>query len=86
MAGWLLDEASFSGECKWWSGPVGLNVLERLRDATGRTTYYTDRREGHYYFLFSHSGFTDDLKQRRDKDPSLRLLAPRELLGGEEHR
>jgi len=80
VAGRLLDEASFSGECKWWGGPVGLNVLVDLRDTTGRTTYYADRTDGHHYLLFSRSGFTDDMKQCRDGDPSIRLLGPRELL------
>ena len=84
VAGRLLDEASFSGECKWWSGPVGLNVLERLRDTTGRTTYFADRVGGLHYLLFSRSGFTDDLKRCRDEDPSIRLLGPEELLGGDD--
>ena len=71
-----------------WAGradPVGLNVLEHLRDTTGRTTYYADRGDGLYHLLFSRSGFTSDLKHCRDEDPSIRLLGPNELLGRGEH-
>jgi len=82
VAGRLLDKAYVSGECKWWSGPVGVNVLEHLRDTTGRTAYYADPKAQLYYLLFSRSGFTDDLKLYGDGDPSVRLLGPNELLGG----
>lgn len=80
VAGRLLDDVSFSGECKWWSGPVGLNVLERLQDAAGRTRYYADRRDDQFYLLFSRAGFTDELQRRCREDPYVRLIAPGDLL------
>jgi len=87
VAGRLLNEVTFSGECKWWSGAVGPNILERLQEVTGRSSYYADRRDDHIYLLFSRSGFTEDLQQRSNKDPYIRLMGPGELLntdvGGE---
>ncbi len=81
VAGRLLDERSFAGECKWWNRSVGLNVLTHLRDAVARTAFYADRLDGVHYLLFSRAGFTDAVRQRRDEDPSVRLLGPSELLG-----
>jgi uncharacterized protein len=80
VAGRLLNEATFSGECKWWSGPAGINILERLQEVTGQSSYYTDRRHAHLYLLFSRSGFTEDLQRRSEDDPHVRLIGPGELL------
>jgi uncharacterized protein len=81
VAGRLLNEATFSGECKWWSGSAGLNVLEHLKEVTGRSSYYGDRRHAHFYLLFSRSGFTADLLRRSEGDTHVRLIGPEELLG-----
>lgn len=81
VAGRLLNGASFSGECKWWRGRVGLNVLEGLREATAQTPYFEARSGEHFYLLFARSGWTGELEQRRAEDPSLRLLGAAELLG-----
>ncbi len=86
VAGRLLDGTPFSGECKWWRAPVGMNVLERLRDATGRTPYYADRKGQHVHLLCSRSGFTDELERLAETDPHLRLLGPGDLLGPAETR
>lgn len=80
VAGRLLDGAFFSGECKWWSGPVGFNVLERLRETAIRPSYGRDAGQ-RYHLLFSRSGFTADVKRERKRDPGLRLIGPDELLG-----
>jgi uncharacterized protein len=80
VAGRLLNDVTFSGECKWWSAPAGLNVLERLQEVTERSSYYADRRDGHLYLLFSRSGFTKELHRRRRDDPHVRLIGPGELL------
>jgi AAA+ ATPase superfamily predicted ATPase len=80
VAGRLLTGAAFAGECKWWNGPVGLNVLEHLQDTSTRTPYERDAGE-RFYLLFSRSGFTPELKRRARKDPMVRLLGPAELLG-----
>lgn len=80
VAGRLLNEATFSGECKWWDGSVGLNILEHLQEVTERSSYYADRRHDHLYLLFSRSGFTADLQRRSKDDPHIRLIGPGELL------
>jgi AAA+ ATPase superfamily predicted ATPase len=80
VAGRLLNGDAFAGECKWWSGPVGLNVLQRLRETSTRPSYERDAVK-RYLLLFSRSGFTAELKRERKRDPALRLIGPDELLG-----
>lgn len=80
VAGRLLNGEAFAGECKWWNGPVGMNVLQRLRETAVRPSYERDA-EKRYLLLFSRSGFTADLKRERKRDPDLRLIGPGELLG-----
>ncbi|HYR09591.1 MAG TPA: ATP-binding protein [Longimicrobium sp.] len=79
VAGRLLNGAAIAGECKWWGGPMGMNVLQRLRDTATRSSYERDARE-RYLLLFSRSGFTAELKRERKRDPYLRLIGPAELL------
>jgi len=81
VAGRLLGGATFSGECKWWGTPVGLNVLQALRNTTNGSSYFGGPRRGHRYLLFSRSGFTDELERVKAEDPNLSLLGPHELLG-----
>ena len=80
VAATLLNGEQVFGECKWWAGPVGLNVLERLQQTSGRTAY---RRadSGAYLLLFSRSGFTPELTAQADTDPRLILAGPDRLLG-----
>lgn len=80
VAGRLLDGSAFAGECKWWSGPVGLNVLERLKETAARASY-ARHAEKRYLLLFSRSGFTPELKRAAKREPNLRLIGPAELLG-----
>jgi AAA+ ATPase superfamily predicted ATPase len=80
VAGRLLNGEAFAGECKWWSAPVGMNVLQRLRDTAARPAYERDA-ERRYLLLFSRSGFTPELKREQKRDPDIRLIGPAELLG-----
>lgn len=80
VAGRLLDGSAFAGECKWWRGPVGMNVLQRLRDTAARPAYERDA-DRRYLLLFSRSGFTPELRREARRDPDLRLIGPDELLG-----
>jgi AAA+ ATPase superfamily predicted ATPase len=80
VAGRLLDGAAFAGECKWWTGPVGVNVLNHLRDTVTRTPYGRDASE-RFLLVFSRAGFTPDLVRQARKDPAVRLIGPAELLG-----
>lgn len=81
VAGRLLDGTSLSGECKWWRGSVGLNVLERLRGATAQTGYFSGRTSNHVYLLFSRSAFSEELRRTADEDACVRLLGLEALLG-----
>lgn len=49
------------GECKWWAGPVGANVLAELRRRAARLEALGWSVAGHY--LFARSGFTPELEQ-----------------------
>jgi AAA+ ATPase superfamily predicted ATPase len=80
VAGRLLNGDAFAGECKWWSAQVGMNVLQRLRETANRPSYERNAAK-RYLLLFSRSGFTADLKREQKRDPYLRLIGPRELLG-----
>lgn len=81
VAGRMLDDTFFSGECKWWNTAVGQNVLEHLQDTTRGNSYYADRKSEPHYLLFSRSGFTDEVKGLGAEDRRLHLVGPRELLG-----
>lgn len=82
VAGTLLDAHTFSGECKWWDGPVGANVLERLRETTHAAAYYRGRDpDTHAFLLFSRSGFTNEVEEIARTDPMTLLFTPGTLLG-----
>lgn len=80
VAGRLLNGAAFAGECKWWKGAVGVNVLEHLQETAARAAYEREAPE-RYFLLFSRSGFTGELRRARKRNPMVRLLGPAELLG-----
>jgi AAA+ ATPase superfamily predicted ATPase len=82
VAGRLLNGAAFAGECKWWKGPVGVNVLEHLQQTAVRTSYERTADE-RFHLLFSRSGFTPELKRKRKRDKTIRLIGPTELLNPE---
>lgn len=48
------------GECKFWEGLVGLNVLKELEIKAESVEWKKDQRKA-YYVLFSISGFTKEL-------------------------
>lgn len=80
VAGRLLDDTPFSGECKWWSGPVGMNVLQHLVETTRRSAYHADGGGSALHLLFSRSGFTAELERHGEATPRLRLVGPEALL------
>ncbi len=47
------------GECKYIKGKVGLNILKKLEDKTGKVSYA--KRGKKCFILFAVNGFTDDL-------------------------
>lgn len=66
---------------RWWSGPLGLNVLERLQESSARTAYRDASRDAHT-ILFARSGFTLKLLARADEDTRVILMEPEQLLEG----
>jgi len=48
------------GECKYWAGKVGLDVLRKLEDKARLVDWNTNNRKNHF-ILFAVNGFTDDL-------------------------
>lgn len=49
------------GECKYWKNPVGLDVLEHLKQKSQNVKWNRDSRH-EYYILFSIHGFTKELE------------------------
>lgn len=80
-----LDDDSHNllvGECKWWSGQVGVNVLRELQAKAGALLAHTAgrwRQPPHVtYALFSRAGFTPDLVETARRE-SVLLCEAREL-------
>ena len=50
------------GECKYWQGPVGANVLRELEQKADSVDWRKSARQV-WYVLFSALGFTEELKE-----------------------
>ena len=62
------DNLLVAGECKFWNGPVGANILSQLEHKTTFIDWHKDSRKN-IYILFSINGFTDELKAvAKDRD------------------
>lgn len=79
IAGRLLDDSMIYGECKWWSDPVGENVLNTLSSRAHLTNYGSGARH-RYLVLCSRKGFTSEPQTRAAHDPSILLYSPETLL------
>lgn len=55
------DKLLVLGECKFWKGPVGLNVLENLEKKAAYVDWHKQQRKI-IYVLFSIHGFSQDLQ------------------------
>lgn len=49
------------GECKYWSEPVGINILTALEEK-GKTVEWNRQSRNTFYVLFSSGGFTKELE------------------------
>ncbi len=54
------DNLIVLGECKFWLGPAGLNVLLHLEQKAAFVNWHKDSRQT-VYIIFSVNGFSDDL-------------------------
>lgn len=64
------------GECKFWQEPVGISVLNSLKDKASYVDWKRNNRHV-WYILFSVSGFTEDLKQFAETQDDLLLYDDR---------
>lgn len=55
------DDLMVVGECKFWKGPVGSNILYQLEQKTTFVEWHKASRKT-IYVIFSINGFTDDIK------------------------
>ena len=55
------DKLLVLGECKYWAGPIGLNVLAQLEQKAAFVEWHREKRSV-IYVLFSIHGFSEDLK------------------------
>ena len=50
------------GECKFWEGPVGINVIKSLEEKAEMVEWNKNNRHI-WYVLFSINGFTSELEE-----------------------
>jgi AAA+ ATPase superfamily predicted ATPase len=65
-----LDEENreiYFGEAKWSRKPVGIDILEQLKNKAALVEWNRGKRKEHF-ILFSRSGFTDALRERAKKE------------------
>ena len=55
-----VDNLLVLGECKFWNGPVGLNVLSQLEQKAAYVDWHRDSRKT-VYIIFSINGFSEEL-------------------------
>lgn len=56
------DNLLVAGECKFWQGPVGINVLQALEKKTAYINWHNEQRQV-VYILFSIHGFSQELQE-----------------------
>lgn len=61
------------GECKYWTEPVGVNILKDLERKAESVTWESGRRKTNYV-LFSISGFTPELESYVATRPDIKLF------------
>lgn len=54
------DNLLVLGECKFWNGPVGLNILSQLEEKASFVDWHKEKRRT-VYILFSINGFSKEL-------------------------
>lgn len=67
------DNLLVLGECKYWTGSVGINILSQLEQKASFVDWHKEKRKI-IYILFSISGFSDDLKSVAAKREDVILI------------
>ncbi len=56
------------GECKYWDKPVGIKILNDLKEKSKYVNWKKEKRK-EYFAIFSRKGFTQDLiKEAENKE------------------
>ena len=69
------DDSAIIGECKWWNIKVSCDVYYKLLKNSEVVN-----KQSKYYFLFSKSGFTDELIRLANNDEKIRLISLDEIM------
>lgn len=72
------------GECKWWSEPVGVNILEKLEQNAERSNF--GGKKAPKLLLFSRKGFNAQVKKIAKERSDVYLLELKHLLGPREKK
>ena len=78
VAGRLLDDTFFYGECKWRSARIDMGMLRTLKERSEMTSYGSGR-PGKQYLLFSRSGSKPEVSDHAGMDASVHLIGPEDL-------
>ena len=78
VAGRLLNETFFYGECKWRSLKIDMGMLEKLRKRS-ETTAYRKEGVGKQYLLFGCNGCNPEVAELAKADASVHIIGPDEL-------
>jgi hypothetical protein len=79
VAGKLLDGSMLYGECKWWRGAVGEDVLYRLMERAEKTTYGRGVEQRHFV-LYARTGFRAGVVEKAEEDGRITLHTPDSIL------
>ncbi|RUM58496.1 MAG: ATP-binding protein [Persephonella sp.] len=74
----LGDNEILFGECKYWDKPVGLNVLNELKEKSKYVNWKKEKRK-EFFAIFSRKGFTEDLIERAQKEKNIFLFSLNEF-------
>ena len=69
-------ENAIIGECKWWSDKIGMDVYKSVLSKAQEIN-----RKRKYIYLFSKSGFSDELSALASVSDDLRLFTLDDILG-----
>jgi AAA+ ATPase superfamily predicted ATPase len=76
MVAFDQDRNLLIGECKWTSSPVGTKILHKMIDLN--IQIMPDAKET-WYFIFSKSGFANDLVETSKTDSNIKLITLDEM-------
>ena len=67
------ENAILFGECKYWSGPIDVDIFQKLLEKAAKVTWRNGNRK-EIYALYSQNGYTEELKKLADERTDLYLM------------